>query len=315
MKKLIVCLMLSVFIVSVKAQDRIITSNKDTIHCKIVTIGTTKILYEQTEGQKIVGKYIHLDDVAGYYRDAKSTVNISNTVYVKKQKKQRIAPEHRWVLGVSVGGSYLPWLLETLPDNDKAGDYQFLKNGFQLSTSFHYLTSNSMGIGLQYSILGSMYNGDRIQVLNQAYPIYITGNSKESQYINYVGPSLLFQQFIGSKHKFQLSETLSGGLLSYRNEEQFSVDMFTGSNYATNSYNILGNGICIGGNFGISAEYYVLPFMSVGLGGSFLYSKLKKISIDYKDSEGKTQKISNQELPQHLNLSRIDYSLSLKFHL
>ncbi len=314
MKKIVAFLLLSVLAVSNKAQDRIITSNKDTIHCKIVTISTTKIFYEQNEGSKIAGKAINLDDVAGYFRDSKSTVNTSNTVYVNKQIKQRIAPAHPWVLGVSVGGAYLPWFLDNFPDTEE-NDYEYLKNEYQFSSSIHYLFSNFIGVGIQHSFIGASRNRDRTEVVDQTYPIYMTGRSEERQYINYVGPSVLFQQFIGSKHKFQLSETLSAGWLSYRNEEQFSMDVPAGNNYHSNNYNVLGIGNTIGGTFGLSAEYYVQPYLSVGVAGSFLYSKLKRVSIDYKNSEGDTRNEPSQELPYALNLSRIDYSLSLRFHL
>lgn len=314
MKKIIACLLLSVLAVSAKSQDKIITSNKDTIHCKIVTIGTTKIFYEQNEGNKIAGKAINLDDVAGYYRDAKSTLSTQNTVYISKQRKQRIAPAHPWVLGVSVGGAYLPWFLDNFPDNEEV-DYEYLKNEFQFSSNIHYLLYNSIGVGIQYSFIGSSRNGDHTQVMNPTYPIYMTGSREERQYINYVGPSVLFQHFIGSKHKFQFSETLSGGWINYRNEEQFSMDVPAGNNYRSNSYNALGVGNTIGGTFGLSAEYYVQPYLSVGIAGSFLYCKLKKLSIDYKNSEGNNQNEPSQELPYALNLSRIDYSLALRFHL
>ena len=314
MKKIIACLLLSVLAFSTKAQDKIITSNKDTINCKIVTIGTTKIFYEQNDGNKIAGKSISLDEVAGYLRDAKSTLNTSTTIYVNKQRKERVAVAHPWVLGVTVGGAHLPWLLDHLTINEKE-NYEYLENEFQFSSNIHYLISNFIGFGIQYSFIGASQNEDRLQVMDLSYPTYMTGRFNDRQYINYLGPSVLFQQFIGSKHKFQLSETLSGGLVNYRNEEQFSMDVPDGNNYLSKSHNSLGTGNTIGGTLGLSAEYYVQPNLSVGIAGSYMYSKLKRITFSYKNSEGSIEEEPTQEIPNALNLSRIDYSLVVKLHL
>ena len=175
--------------------------------------------------------------------------------------------------------------------------------------------SSSIGFGLQYSFFGSGYHGDSFQTIDQTYPIYLIANIKTRQYVNYVGPSVLFQQFLDPNHKLKLSETLSVGVLSYRNEEQFSMDIPSSSSYTTSSYNVLGNGLTIGGRLGCSVEYLVLPYLSVGVGGSFLYGQLSTMNLEYRDSGGNSESIPNQKLDNSLNLSRFDYGLVLKFHL
>ncbi|MCE5332898.1 MAG: hypothetical protein LLF95_12260 [Bacteroidales bacterium] len=315
MRKVFVCLLLSVFMFSLQAQDKIITTNKDTIFCKIVTLSATQIFYEQTEDAKIAGKSIALDEVAGYFREPQPASvyqpQSNNSIVTERTA---IAPTKPWILELSAGGSNMPWLLANIADDEMEDAYQQLKKGIYMNASAHYLLSDLIGVGLQYSLLGSGYKGSNFQVLDPSYPIYIASNSKVRQYINYAGPSVLFQQYLDQQRKLKLTETLSGGVLTYRIEEQFSMDVPSPSYYYTNSYNILASGTTYGGRFGLSAEYFVLPYLSVGVGGSFLYSRLSTLTMEYH-SEGNVEESSNQELDNPLKLSRIDYSLVLRFHL
>lgn len=315
MRKIFVCLLLSVFVLLLKAQDKIVTSKNDTIFCKIVTMSTTRIFYEQTEGSKIAGRSIALDDVASYSRQAETTAKQSQHAYSVATERRQIVPEKRIIFELSVGGSNMPWLLGSVGNSEMDEAFGQLKKGLAVGVSVHNLFTSSIGFGFQYSFFGSGYRGDSFQTIDPTYPIYMVGNIKTRQYVNYLGPSVLFQQFLGSNRKLKLSETLSGGLLSYRNEEQFSMDIPSSSSYTTSSYNVLGNGLTIGGRFGCSVEYLVLPYLSVGVDGSFLYGQLSTMNLEYRDSGGNSESLSNHKMDNSLNLSRFDYGLVLKFHL
>jgi len=315
MRKICVYLLIFVFLFSLKAQDKIITTKKDTVFCKIVSISPSRIFYEQIESNRIVGKSISLDDVAEYFRKEQATSAIQSTPdNLRVPKRIKLPPAHPWILGVSVGRSRMPWLLSNIDDQNLANNYQKLKNGIHLDASVHYLLTDWIGAGLQYSYFSSKYVGNNIRLIEASYPIYITDNNKVRQYINYIGPSVLFQQYLDQKRKFKLSETLSEGLMFYRNEEQMSLSMPSSTYYYTNNYNVLSTGMSLGSMIGISAEYYLFPYMSVGIGGKFMYSKLSKMSSEMRSAET-TQKFNDQKLEYPLNLSRIDYSLVLRFHL
>jgi hypothetical protein len=93
------------------------------------------------------------------------------------------------------------------------------------------------------------------------------------------GLSLFFRQFFDRSRKFSLNETLSGGLLIYRIEEQNSYFVpYYGGGYLYHfppfqkiNQNTFITGNTFGATVGISAEYKVLPYLSVGIGGSFMY--------------------------------------------
>jgi len=315
MRKIFVCLFLSVFVFLLKAQDKIVTSKNDTIFCKIVTMNTTRIFYEQTEGTKIAGKSIALDNVASYSRQAETIAKQTQLNRSEIVERRRTVPEKRIIFELSVGVSNMPWLLGSVGSSEMNEAYEQLKKGLGVGVSVHNLFTSSIGFGLHYSFFSSGYSGNSFQVIDPTYPIYMVGNIQSRQYINYVGPSVLFQQFLDPNHKLKLSETLSVGVLSYRNEEQFSMDIPSSSSYTTSSYNVLGNGLTIGGRLGCSVEYLVLPYLSVGVGGSFLYGQLSTMNLEYRDSGGNSESIPNQKLDNSLNLSRFDYGLVLKFYL
>lgn len=315
MRKIFVCLFLSVFVFLLKAQDQIITSKGDTIFCKIVTMNTSRIFYEQTDGTKITGKSIVLDNVVSYSRQTETIAKQTQLNRSEIVERRRTVPEKRIIFELSVGVSNMPWLLGSVGSSEMNEAYEQLKKGLGVGVSVHNLFTSSIGFGLQYSFFSSGYSGNSFQVIDPTYPIYMVGNIQSRQYINYVGPSVLFQQFLDPNHKLKLSETLSVGVLSYRNEEQFSMDIPSSSSYTTSSYNVLGNGLTIGGRLGCSVEYLVLPYLSVGVGGSFLYGQLSTMNLEYRDSGGNSESIPNQKLDNSLNLSRFDYGLVLKFHL
>jgi len=316
MRKIFVCLLLFVFVFSLKAQDKIVTSKNDTIFCKIVTMSTTRMFYEQTEGGKITGRSIALDEVASYSRQAETTAKQSQQAHSIITERRHIIPEKRIIFELSVGVSNMPWLLGSVGSSEMNEAYEQLKKGLGVGVSVHNLFTSSIGFGLQYSFFSSGYSGNSFQVIDPTYPIYMVGNIQSRQYINYVGPSVLFQQFLSSNRKLKLSETLSGGMLFYRIEEQFSMAVpFSSSSYTTTGYNVLGNGLTVGGRFGCSVEYLVLPYLSVGVGGNFLYGQLSKMNLEYRNSGGNSESIPNQKLENSLNLSHFDYGLVLKFHL
>ena len=298
-----------------KAQDQIITSKGDTIFCKIVTMNTSRIFYEQTDGTKITGKSIALDEVVSYSCQTETIAKQTQLNRSEIVERRRTVPEKRIIFELSVGVSNMPWLLGSVGSSEMNEAYEQLKKGLGVGVSVHNLFTSSIGFGLQYSFFSSGYSGNSFQVIDPTYPIYMVGNIQSRQYINYVGPSVLFQQFLDPNHKLKLSETLSVGVLSYRNEEQFSMDIPSSSSYTTSSYNVLGNGLTIGGRLGCSVEYLVLPYLSVGVGGSFLYGQLSTMNLEYRDSGGNSESIPNQKLDNSLNLSRFDYGLVLKFHL
>lgn len=309
MQKLFFLSLFCVFTVIVSAQDKIITVNQDTINCRIVSIGAEQISYEQKSSNGyMLGRSIPISQVASYFR-----LPQSDAYYTRSWR-----PERPWLFRISPGGSWMPWLLEDVEDSPDSG--KKLARGFHLNASGHYLITRFLGVGIQYSFFYSKVNDEYPINAGSYLPIYTMLNEKEKQYVNYVGPSVIFRHFLDRNKKFQLTETLSGGVIFYRGEGQVSTVLpstspyespATYSNYSANS---LITGRTLGGTFGLSAEYYISPSFSIGIGGDFFFGLLKKVDIEQRNSNNYNETLKNMELDDPLKISRIDYSLSMSFY-
>jgi len=302
---------------TLSAQDKIITVSGDTILCRIVSVSDNRIIYEQPADKKQVsGRIIPLNEVAEYFR-APATQS-SGEIYISQ------TPERPWLLSLSIGGGHMPWLLENVAE-EEADSYKNFNNGFALNATAHYLITNNIGFGVQYSFFtSSVKNNSPIPMMTNPFPLYTSSDIHKRQYINYAGLSIVFRQFLDNNRKFSLSETLGGGLLLYRGESQnktFMLNFYSYMNqqfYAQFQYisqNSLVTGNTLGATIGISAEYKILPYLSIGIGGNFLHGSLSKVSERYKDSNGGTGNFAGEKLDNPLDLSRIDYLLVLRFQL
>ena len=299
MKKLSLFFVLLLSVSILKAQDKIITLGGDTINCKILSVGGERINYEQenTDGY-IVGKSITVEQVAEYIRS----------------KSRPSKPEQPWLIGISSGISHLPWMLDNIDSYDIPDYYNDAKTGFHINVSTHYMVSNFFGAGVEYSFFKSSYDEIYQTVIDPHYPTYTNYSEKLRQYMNYVGVSGIFQQHLGKGRKIRISETLSGGGIFYRAEEQAATLVPLYSEYSTITANQLTTGFTWAGKLGLSVEYNLLPYLSVGLGGNLFLTWLKEIDAEAKNSNGEHESVKGIKLEESINLSRIDGSLVLRFH-
>jgi len=302
-----------ILFLSTKAQDRIITMNHDTIHCTIKSLNNESIRYElKNRDGSITGKFINLTQVAEYTR----LVQQENNRKALKQKtsKPLNVSENLWCLGLSIGGSTMPWYFDNIQSTTAMPDYyNKLTTGFHINTSAHYMINGSLGVGAEYSFFGTNSSGSMSTQYNQS--IFLMVNEKTRQYINYLGPSILFVQHLDVRRKFTLSETLSGGLLFMRMEDQGIYPTVDNTGYTEVTNNSLLTGNSLSAKIGLTAEYRLNRNLSVGLGGDYLWCLLKKASFESRGPNNTSSSSKNQELSNAMNLSRIDYSLVLRFHL
>ena len=316
MKKLSLFLVLLLFASIVKAQDKIITLNNDTISCKILAVGGERISYEQenTDGYA-VGKSIAVEQVKEYMRTPQPVISQITATGISQTRPSK--PKHPWSIGISSGISHLPWMLDNMDSYDMQDYYKDAKTGFHINVGAHYMISNFFGAGAEYSFFNSSYDGISQAMLNH-FPTYTDYSEKLQQYINYIGASVIFQQHLGKERKIQISETLSGGRLFYRAEEQATMfaPFYLGltPTYTQATANQLTTGSTWAGKVGLSVDYKVLPYLSVGLSGNLFLTWLKEIDAEAKNSNGEHESVKGVELAESVNLSRIDGSLVLRLH-
>lgn len=298
--------------INAKAQDKIITLNRDTIHCTIRGIGNERITYElKNKDGSVTGRFISLSEVVEYTRSPRSKIN-SNEHKLKTSRLEHI-PESRWNFGLNAGRSTMPWYFDNLQSSSTLPNfYKELKTGYHLNADAHYLITDFLGVGAEYSFFIKSTSGN---IQREYYTSTFLMMSEEyNQYINYLGLSVFFQQHPDPKQKFILRESISAGVLLIQLENQITYPNIDYSGYTDIVTNSLFTGKSFSAKLGLTAEYKLLKFLSVGLGGDFIWCSLKKASFEAKGSNNYSTSSDDQELTKPMNLSRIDYSFVLRFH-
>ncbi|GAO30362.1 hypothetical protein [Geofilum rubicundum] len=325
MKRLLPIWLFFIALTATKAQDRIITVQKDTIDCRIISVGDERIIYEQETSEfQVVGKSIATSNVLHYLR--LNQPGVDRDPYRAPFSLDR--PERPYLLTIQGGmarlftdfGSYKNTLVEMGVPTSEADDYiGQLKNGLHIHAAFHYLLSKNVGIGVDYSLF---YSASEKNFLIPGYnqmslPVFVHLSLDEKLYAHFSGLSLLFQQFPGSAGKLKISETLSSGLFLFRNEVRSSEyqtywNEGAGYNIGYQQYydqaNAVTTGATVGIKGGLSVEYQISPGFSAGLAGNFIWAKLQKAS--YKDADNE---INDQELETAIDVSHLDYGLTVRY--
>jgi len=297
---------------STKAQDRIVSINHDTIHCTILSMNNERIMYElKNKDGSVTGKFMNLSQVAEYIRSPQPENN-SKPRKLKTSKPVDV-PENLWCLGLNIGGSTMPWYFDNIQSSAAMPDYyNKLKTGFHINTSAHYMINSYWGVGAEYSFFDTSFSGSMQTQYSQSIFLMVSENYR--QYINYLGPSVLLVQHPDVRRKFILSESLSAGVLFIRMEDQSIYPNVDTSGYTDVTNNSLLTGNSMSAKLGLTAEYRLLRNVSVGLGGDFIWASLKKASFESRGPNNTSSSAENQEIPNGMNLSRIDYSFVLRYH-
>lgn len=299
---------------SATAQDKIISINNDTIHCRIVSIRNDRILYELNNNDgTVTGKFIPLSQVSEYLNSHQQEINL-NTGKKERSRSENVY-EKPLCLGLNSGISTMPWYLEfySLSSTFLPDYYNKLKTGFHINASAHFMVNRFLGLGIEYSYYKTSTSGS-IPGTTYYSSVFLMESEKYNQHINYLGISVLFQQHLDAQRKFTINEYLSVGVIFLRLEYQNTYPNATEFSYTDASTNMLLTGKSYSAKFGLTAEYRVLKDISVGLGGNFISSSIKKVSIESKGSNNYSYKDKNQELSSAINLSRIDYTLVLHYY-
>jgi hypothetical protein len=287
------------FVGSVYGQDRIITAQRDTIWCKILSITSTNIHYEQTgKDKRTTGRFIPVEQVLEY----------SEQVTKVHREKQPLA--HRWWTSVQFGGSYL--LASTsdkesqlqywgISNADAKDFYKRLRRGIHIGGDVYYFINQYVGFGAKYlyfyssaklNCAGNM--GDGIN--------YLITDMDDRIYVNYAGPSVIAQQWIGRNNRFRLTETAAVGFVHLREEIR------------STQYPVSNNQLTTGGTVGIkmeaSFEYYPLSWLSVSANAGLFYSRFS--SETTSDRNGSYTFTLDED--NEINVSRLDYSVGIRFH-
>ena len=239
----------------------------------------------------------------------------------------------KWRIGIQWGGAYL---LSSFSDFDKKLQYMIMpqqeennkkrqfRNGIYLGSDVHYFINDDFGAGLKYSLFTNSVEIDchywtigltGLQPIYRGTPvtIYYPMNMKNNIYVNYIGPSVVFNQWLNKNHKFRISEELSVGYAHYRHEDRYAPYQYQKTRMSTVVLfkNCLTKGNTWGGNIRLSFDYYLNSMFSIGASAGVFYAKYKTVKFSKKENTNVTYDLHKK---YHIDMSRVDYSLGARFH-
>jgi hypothetical protein len=298
-RNLTIAILFSCIFISGYSQDVIITTNKDTIDCKINKITRNSIFFElTTKGLKSTGE-IPLENVLTYTFPGKAISSVQNRVVNELSSRLRF--------GVSGGLGYILSSSKNAEEDmvsqgftlDNAQSYyKDLKSGLYANANITWLINPYYGAGIKYNFFDTSGSTEGFMDPGDGVNLYYT-TYKEHIYVNYAGVEVLFQQSVGNLKSFKLNSSYSTGLAMYRNETEY-----------LNGYYLV-TGRNIGMDFGLGLEYSVTRFLSVGTDLTLFYSSIHKMKI----TDGTDTSTIDLEKGNYENLTRVNISFGLRLYL
>jgi hypothetical protein len=307
--------------VGAKGQDKIITTHNDTVECRIVSISSTHINYEQTTDGYTVGKFIPISEVVEYNMGtAKPVAKKANKTVPIQYVPPKRASLKPWQMGTQFGGSYLTASTADaenalsyfgVQSDESRAYYKKLKHGIHLGVTVRRLFEAidgdmNMGMGLKYRL--SFFSSHLDVMVPQGYHLYYKFAETENIYLHYWGLSYFVQQWLDKGHKFKITSEISGGFVYLRDEVRFDNPVIIDNMLATG--NTLSTGKTLGTDGELFFSYYPLDYLSINIGGGYFISKFREFTIS-TGNQVKTLSVGGDKAE---NYSHLHYSIGIQFH-
>jgi len=232
-------------------------------------------------------------------------------------------PARHWLIGIYPGKADLlaPNTIDasslTLIGIPKQLSKDFIhpKHGWSLHGDVHYLFTDHIGLGVKYALFTSsaqqniMLSTDEYSppfyIPPANYPGTVNLGFEEKLFTHYAGLSVLFRQWLNSKHRLQVTETISAGYVHYRNEMrqafQYPNNLIPNHLVKSNTW---------GAYAGLSMDYYLQSWLSIGVKADVLFARLTNMNFSTEEI-AMTLELGRSDYEY---LTRLDYALAIRFH-
>jgi len=289
LKYIFIFISISLLTISVKAQDLIVTSEGDSLNCKITKVKTDNIYFTFKHKDEIRNTLLPLNQVKyhqfNYFQT--SEVQANKIIY------NEIYPHFR--AAVTGGWSYrVAKLADNIP-SDFEKYMKDLKSGYHYGLDLSYYFSEQVGFGFKY------YN---YHSKNEITNVYVTlpngstqiGNMSDDISINFIGP-FFSTRLLNANKKNSFLINLGLGYVGYKDNAVLISDfLIKGSTI----------GLCwdIGYDIGLSENF------ALGFQFSYIIGTLTR----YELSDGASTQTVKLDKENYESLSRIDLSIGLRFN-
>jgi|SaaInlStandDraft_1057018.scaffolds.fasta_scaffold85084_2 hypothetical protein len=271
------------------AQDLVVTSKNDSINARITKIKKDILYFYFVKNGEVRSTLLPLKEVQAHQKNFYLTAEVPKDY---KPTNSYTGPKYR--IALNGGLSYLTAktsssVPEALRDHDKQ-----LKSGVHWGANLHYLTSEYFGFGLKYSTFYSSHTEQNVIITMEDDSVLY--GIKDTDYIHFVGPSVLYKIVSPNGKNAWIFKT-SIGYLAYKQEQQIGNRNFT-ITAAT-----------LGLNLDFGYDIYLSKKLSLGLLASIVSGGVDEVELK---ENGVSQTV---ELDERGSLSRIDLSVGLRWVL
>ncbi len=289
LRQIIVIVAITIISFSSQAQDLIVTSEGDSLNCKITRIKLDNIYFTFKHKEEIRSTLLPKSQVLfqqyNYYQISEVPADkvVGNEVY----------PHFR--AAINGGWSYRVAKISNSVPSDFKQYAKDLNSGIHYGLDLSYYFSEPLGVGFKY------YNYKSKNKIDNIYISFIDGQTQYGKMsddisINFIGP-FFSTRMLNTDKKNSLLMNLGIGYMGYKNNAVLISD-----------YTIRGNSLGlswdIGYDIGLSENF------AIGFQFSWMVGTLTQVEI----SDGSRTETIKFDKENFENLSRIDLSIGLRFN-
>lgn len=167
-----------------------------------------------------------------------------------------------------------------------------------LNADVHYYIWKNYGIGVKYYMYKT--SAEATDVITNLFDenYYLVGDMRETDYINYFGPSINEIIALGDNSKFFLNSTLSAGYMWWRSEASmfYTNTLITGGNFAMNA--------------DLGLDYLFNSNLGIGLNVGVFLGYIDKV----KWTDGTTTREEQLDKDSRYNAANFNFSLGLRYY-
>nr|WP_321453405.1 DUF3575 domain-containing protein [uncultured Carboxylicivirga sp.] len=286
MKKVILFLLLTVGI-NTFAQDLIVTTQGDSINCRITKEKGDYIYFAFKQNDEIRNTLITNSEVK-YHQ-----LNYFEDSQVKDEDLKKKVDYQQLRIAINGGYSYRTAKLSDEIPSDLRDYVKKLKNGYHLSGDITYFFSEPLGAGLKLSYFNA---SNSVHVISPESTGYTSVEMSDDIDIFFIGPSINTRFYDKNKRNAFLM-SMAIGYMDY-----------TDNGRLVNSVKISGS--TLGVSFDMGYDVYLSDNFSLGFQLGFLAGTLNTI----EQFDGVSTTTVKLEENQYENLARIDFSVGLRFN-
>ncbi|MGQ1891793.1 hypothetical protein ACT29H_15235 [Thermophagus sp. OGC60D27] len=289
MRKLLMLEILILVFNSMFSQDLIVTNSGDSINCKITKVKKDNIYFTFKHKDDIRSTLLPVANIKTHQFDYFQTSEVPKDKVVGYENYQHFR------IAINGGYSYQTAKVgESVPSDFK--DYvRDLKSGYHFGGDLTYYFTEILGFGFKYHLFKSSNSLDNIYLEdtegNRTY-----GKMRDDLTISFIGP------------------TFSTRLLSYDKRNAFHMKLSLGYMGYSNDKVIIDKYKMTGGTMGSSFDVGYDIGLSENLSLGFQISLLTGTLIEYDWDDGIKKETIELEKGEYESLTRIDFSVGLRFN-